>query len=128
MLSFNLLPVLQSRGITNPFTFLMKAGLSRHAANKYRTSATRMLSLSDLEIICRTFNCDPADLLFYEPDAAHPLPENHSLAKLQRKTTPIPLEHLLRGLTFKEAEQLKTKMLSEKAGMLNSAKMTNFKP
>lgn len=118
MLSFNLLPVLQSRGITNPFTFLMKAGLSRHAANKYRKYSTRMLSLSDLEIICRTFNCEPQDLLFYEPDSAHPLPDNHSLTKLKRNAS-IPIEDLLSGLGFKEAEQ---QMLAEKAGMLSTKK------
>ncbi len=76
MLSLNLKPIFKARGIDRPFTFLVKAGLTSHAANTVLNSTTKSFRLDHIEVLCRTLVCEPNDLLLSTPDKANSMQAN----------------------------------------------------
>ncbi len=106
MLSFNLAPVFKARSISNPYTFLVKAGIARHTAHRILSNQVRVLRLDHIELICRVLVCEPNDILAYTPSVSHPLPEDHPLHSL-RHTTPAPsVKETLSTIPFKQLQQL----------------------
>lgn len=102
MISLLVAPLFKLRGIANPSSTLIKAGMSRSCAyNLLRGAAT--IRFDHLEILCRVLTCTPNDLLLFtasKEDAllapSHPL---HSLTgwqtpHLAEKLHTLPLEKL----------------------------------
>jgi DNA-binding Xre family transcriptional regulator len=113
MLSFNLAPVFKARSISNPYTFLVKAGIARHTAHRILSNQVRVFRLDHIELLCRVLVCEPNDILVYTPSANQPLPEDHPLQSL-RPSAPAPnVKETLSTIPFKQLQQL--------AGQLSSS-------
>ena len=60
MLSLNLTPIFNARGITKPYTFLVKAGFTPHSANGIINSKTKIVPVTaegngkSTPIFCKT--------------------------------------------------------------------------
>src|SRR5882757_1637380 len=87
MLSFNLTPIFKIRGITRPFNFLVKAGLSRHTATRLVNNQPSVLRLDHVEFLCRILICEPNDLLLWIPEKDQQYAAGHPLFKLRE---PMP--------------------------------------
>ncbi len=106
MLSFNLAPVFKARSISNPYTFLVKAGIARHTAHRILSNQVRVFRLDHIELLCRLLVCEPNDILVYTPSANQPLPEDHPLQSL-RPSAPAPnVKETLSTIPFKQLQQL----------------------
>ena len=106
MLSLNLAPVFKARSISNPYTFLVKAGIARHTAHRILSNQVRVFRLDHIELICRVLVCEPNDILVYTPSANQPLPEDHPLQSL-RHMAPVPnVKETLSTIPFKQLQQL----------------------
>ena len=82
MLIIKFTHILDARGITNHFTYLVDSGFSRHTASNLLHSTTRSFRLDHIERLCRILICEPNDILSYYPSKKHPLSENHPLKNL----------------------------------------------
>jgi DNA-binding Xre family transcriptional regulator len=58
----------REKGMKNPFTALVKAGITRNAATEYMKGDKKMLVHEDIEIMCLVFRCLPNDLFEVVPD------------------------------------------------------------
>jgi len=111
MLNLNLKPIFEARGIERPYTYLVKAGISRATAHNILSSKTRVFRLDHIELLCRVLNCEPNDLLAYTPDAQTILPETHPLNNLRKVTaSQTNLKDSLANIPYKELKEL-TKQL-----------------
>ncbi|MEZ4802735.1 MAG: helix-turn-helix transcriptional regulator [Gelidibacter sp.] len=111
MLTFNLKPIFEARGITQPFKFLQKAGLSNHKAHRLLNGYNRNISLDVVEILCEVLICEPNDLIAYSPDQGKELKETHPLNNLR----PLPEDEssigfAIKNLSFKELKDITRKM------------------
>ncbi len=83
MLYLNLNPILEARGITNPYTFFVKHGISYGVANKLVYSTARSFRFDTIEKLCEILNCDVHDLLLWQPNAQQATNPNHPLQVLR---------------------------------------------
>jgi len=79
MLYLNIMPVFTARGILNPFSYLVKAGITRHSATNLLSTGYRNFNLDNIEILCRILVCEPSDLLTWVPNKVDTLPKTHPL-------------------------------------------------
>ncbi len=84
MLILNLKRVFALRGIENPFTTLVKNGISRPTATNLLTNRVNSIHSKHLEIICELLNCEPSDLYDWKPSKDTQNIETHPLRKLRR--------------------------------------------
>lgn len=87
MLVLNLHPIFKARMIQNPFTYLVKAGLSRHAAELLLSGRARSPRLEHIEKLCQVLICEPNDLYHWTPEKDTQYQQNHPLFKLTRQIT-----------------------------------------
>lgn len=87
MLILNLNPIFKIRGIEKPFTYLVKNGFSRHAANLLINGKNRVYRLDHIEKLCEILVCEPNDLLTWLPESEQHYPENFPLAKLKKQAS-----------------------------------------
>jgi len=106
MLTFDLKPIFKERAIENPYTFLVKAGLSPQSATKMLNSQIRIFRLDHIEIVCQLLNCTPNDLLTWSPKTATKLPETHSLNKLKRNKFDFQLQDTLKTMSLEQLNEL----------------------
>ena len=99
MLTFDLKTIFKERAIENPYTFLVKAGLSPQSATKLLNSQTRIIRLDHIEIVCQLLNCTPNDLIIWMPKNGTNLPETHSLNKLKRNKFDFQLQDTLKTMS-----------------------------
>lgn len=112
MFSFRLRYLINARGITNPYTFLVKAGFSPAVATRILNNKVDNLKFSHAKLLCKHLCCTPNDLLAYDP-AGDILPENHPLLTLVRHDEPFNLMGKLNRLSIgqiMELEQIVSKM------------------
>ena len=117
MLIFNLQRVFALRGVGNPYSQLVKLGISRPTAWNLLENKVNSIQGKHLEKICEYLNCEPNDLYDWKPAKDTQSPENHPLKALQRddkaerfraRIRDLPLgkiaeaEALLAGLTSDE--------------------------
>lgn len=86
MLYFDIKPLFHLRGIKNPFTVLVDAGLSPQTATKLLNSHTRVMKLDQIELLCKILKCSPNDLMIWRAPKESNLEADHPLHKLQRHT------------------------------------------
>jgi DNA-binding Xre family transcriptional regulator len=106
MLSLNLTPIFQVRGIDNPFTFLVKAGFTRHAAHAILNSHTRSFRLDHIEKLCTILICEPNDLLRFTENKNQPLPEGHPLKKLRMADDVANIKDVLSNLPLNLVKEI----------------------
>jgi DNA-binding Xre family transcriptional regulator len=108
MLTWNLKPILKARGIERPYTFLVKAGISRHSATSILTNDIFFMRLRHLEILCEVLNCTPHDLLRWTPNPNRPLPNDHPLFKLKKDASDFDLSQTLKTLSLEKLSEIST--------------------
>jgi DNA-binding Xre family transcriptional regulator len=112
MLSLNLTPIFQLRGIEKPYTFLVKAGLSPYSATSILNNKPRVFRLDHVELLCELLVCEPNDLLVWTPDKGKKYADNHPLDKLKQQPADTSWQETLSGMTYKELKEV-TKTIVE---------------
>jgi DNA-binding Xre family transcriptional regulator len=111
MLTINLKPIFAARGIERPFSYMVKAGLSRIAAHRLLNGATLSFQLRHMDTLCTILHCTPNDILAWQPNGGQPsLPSNHPLQKLAPKPVPGSLQNLVKQLPLDELAKLMAAM------------------
>lgn len=115
MLNLNLKPILEARGIERPYTYLVKAGISRQCAHNILHSKTRVFRLDHIELLCRVLICEPNDLLSYTPDSHSTLSETHPLNNLRKEeASQSSIKDSLANIPYKELKALTSQLLEKK--------------
>lgn len=115
MLNLNLRPIFQARGIDRPYTYLVKAGISRATAHNILNSKTRVFRLDHIELLCRVLICEPNDLLAYIPDPSAPLQDTHPLNNLIHDATSKPgIKESLASIPYKELREITKQLVINK--------------
>ena len=112
MLTWNLKPIFKARGIERPYTFLVKAGISRHSATSILTNDVFFMRLRHLERLCEVLNCTPHDLLLWTPNPNRPLPQDHQLHKLRSQATAFDLSETLKTLPLEKLNEISSMLSS----------------
>lgn len=114
MLNLNLKPIFEARGIERPYTYLVKAGISRATAHNILSSKTRVFRLDHIELLCRVLICEPNDLLSYTPDSQTIVPDIHPLNNLTKEeASQSSIKNSLANIPYKELKEI-TAQLFEK--------------
>jgi len=103
MLKLNLQPVLSARGISKPYSYLVKIGFTSHSANVIMNNP-KAIKVSHIEQLCLKLNCEPSDLFMWIPDKNNPIPENHALRNVGGNID------ALFDLPFKELRDISSKV------------------
>jgi DNA-binding Xre family transcriptional regulator len=114
MLKLNLQPIFKARGIDRPHAFLVRIGITAHSANLILSSESKVFKLQHVELICRHLNCEPNDLLLWNPDKNNPIGDNHPLHNLSDKSSSSANGiNTLRDIPYKELKEI-TKNLANR--------------
>jgi DNA-binding Xre family transcriptional regulator len=111
MLTLHLAPIFKARGITNPYTFLVKAGFSRHTAHLLLHGNTRSLRLDHLEKLCVVLICELNDMIIWTPSNGQYLSEEHPLHNLKPAEPLQNIKETLDTLPFKQLKELTKQIL-----------------
>ena len=115
MLHLNLKPIFEARGIERPYTYLVKAGISRATAHNILSSKTRVFRFDHIELLCSVLICEPNDLLSYTPDSQMTLPESHPLNNLRKEEAyQSSIKDSLANIPYKELKALTAQLLEKK--------------
>jgi DNA-binding Xre family transcriptional regulator len=125
MIYCNALKVFTARGITNPYSVLVKNGFSPNIAHRYASGKVDQIRLSHLEKLCLILHCTPHDLLEWVPDQPEDDTENNPLRAIRRSAKTINVTNLLNKMPMEKLaklEELLTKIYEDKAeGKQNSS-------
>jgi DNA-binding Xre family transcriptional regulator len=105
MLSLNLAPIFNARGITKPHGFLIRNGFSNFTARRLINNATDIFRLEHMEKLCNILVCDPNDLLLFTPDKNKQYASNHPLLKLTQDDSTNNLAAAIATMPFKELKK-----------------------
>jgi len=106
MLSFNLMPIFKARAIDRPFTFLVKAGFTPHAANVILNRTTRTFRLDHIERLCKVLVCEPNDLLMWTPNSNEQYANDHPLYKLTQVDSGKDIKATLAKIPYKQLKEI----------------------
>src|SRR5437763_5442144 len=98
MLSFNLKRIFALRGMSDPYTQLVKLGIARPTAWNLVGNQVSSINHKHLEKICEFLNCTPNDIYDWQPVAKTSNADTHPLAGLRRDTKAGPYNELLRNV------------------------------
>ena len=115
MLTLDITPIIRARGIEKPFTYLVKAGFTRHAATNILNSKTSTFRLDHIEKICLTLNCEPNDILIWKPDPNVHYSENNSLNTLLQKEITETWKEAASKRTYKQLKETATNLNKQEA-------------
>jgi DNA-binding Xre family transcriptional regulator len=114
MLSLNLTPIFKARGITKPYSFLVKSGFTNFTASNLLNYGTRTFRLDHIEMLCNALVCEPNDLLLFTPDKGKQYAPNNPLHKLTNDDINNNWPDTLANMPFKELKEA-TKHISGKS-------------
>lgn len=117
MLKFDVSPLLKLNGAKSRAAFIQSKGFSINRAAHLVSDNVKRISISDIDKLCRVFNCTPNDLFTYEESPANPLPQNSALKKLIRSTD-LNVNDLIKGLSVEDAKSLINKFAEIKNNTL----------
>ncbi len=106
MLYLHLSPIFAARGIKRPYSFLIKAGFTHHAASSILHSSTRSFRLDHIEDLCRVLVCEPNDLLAWKPDQNVQYAAHNPLEKLRVYGNEPTLNETLATMPFSELKKV----------------------
>src|SRR5687768_7261425 len=95
MLYCNALKVFKARGISNPYSVLVKNGFTANIAHRYATGKVDQIRLTHLEKLCVILNCTPHDMLEWVPDSAEDDKDTHPLKVIRKSTKALNVTNLL---------------------------------
>ena len=98
MLKLNIRRVFALRGIGNPFSQLVKLGISRPTATNLLNGKVSSINNGHLEKICEFLNCTPDDLYEWTPSANTRNADAHPLKTLRREDTSARYRELLKTI------------------------------
>jgi DNA-binding Xre family transcriptional regulator len=105
MLKFDLDPLFKIRAINKKTAFLYKNGFSKSKAATLVNSKFKSISIKNIELLCRAFNCTPNDLFTFDESASNPLPADSALKSIIKK--PIPsVSEIVKDLSVSDAAEL----------------------
>ena len=113
MLTLNLTPIFNARGIEKPFPFLTRNGFSYHTTHNLLNSKSRIFRLDHIEKLCEILICEPNDLLSWTPEKNKVIPETHPLYKLKKDKTKKNIKETLANMSYKEIEELTNKITKQ---------------
>lgn len=106
MLTIDLRPLMNIRGIQFPYKFLVKLGFPAQTASNWANGSVGYIRPAQLEKLCVALNCTPNDLMQWHAMPNSVLATDHPLRKLER-TKPMPdIASLARDLPPEKAAQL----------------------
>ena len=111
MLIFNLQRVFALRGVSNPYTQLVKLGISRPTAWNLLNNSVNSIQGKHLEKICAYLKCTPDDLYEWRPGKDTQDVENHPLKGLRRDDKAARYNELIRNIPLDKIDQVEA-MLS----------------
>jgi DNA-binding Xre family transcriptional regulator len=113
MLQLNLDPIFKARGITRPFSYLVKAGFTAHSANYILSSTTKSLRIDLIEMLCVVLVCEPNDLFVWIPDKSKAYPKDHPLYNLQQDDL-SDMNETLATIPYKQLKEIHKKINESK--------------
>ncbi len=112
MLILNFQRVFALRGISNPYTQLVKIGISRPTASNLLDNRVNSIQGKHLEKICEYLRCEPNDLYEWRPDRDTLNAEEHPLKGLRRDDKAEAFRAMIRNIPLDKIDQAQA-MLSE---------------
>jgi DNA-binding Xre family transcriptional regulator len=106
MLYLHSAPIFAARGIKRPYSFLIKAGFTHHAAKIILNGNTRIFRLDHIEDLCRVLVCEPNDLLAWKPDQNVQYAAHNPLEKLRVYGPEPTLNETLASMPFSELKKV----------------------
>jgi len=106
MLIFNLQRVFALRGIGNPYSQLVKIGISRPTAWNLLENNVKSIQGKHLEKICEYLRCEPNDLYEWKPNRNTVNAEDHPLKALRRDGKPSNYNELIRNIPLNKIDQV----------------------
>lgn len=106
MLFLNLQRVFQLRDVKNPYSKLMKIGISSATASNLLNYRVQSINHKHLEKICELLNCEPNDLYEWKPSDDTPNPENHPLKNLKRDDSSKKISEMLKNIPLEKFNQV----------------------
>jgi DNA-binding Xre family transcriptional regulator len=76
--------ILESKGIANPYNYLVKNGFTPNTATRYLHGRVDLMNLDNLEKLCILLQCTPHDLLEWDPPSDTKVTQSHPLFPLIR--------------------------------------------
>ena len=108
MLTYNLFPIFNLRGIPNPYNYLVKLGISPTVARKMLFNDSYIMRLKHIELMCLHLNCTPNDLLMYVPSPSRNLSQTIPLDKLRKENNEANLQTQLQSLNIDQLKEVST--------------------
>ena len=115
MLRLNIQRVFALRGIGNPYSNLVKLGISRPVATNLLNNVTNSIQSKHLEKICEFLNCTPDDLYDWTPSSDTKNADTHPLKGLRRDNKASRYNELIRNIPLDKIDEAE-KMLSSLTG------------
>jgi|ERR1043166_2451935 DNA-binding Xre family transcriptional regulator len=116
MLKLDIQRIFALRGISNPFSQLMKLGLARPTAWNLVSGSVGSIKTKHLEKICEFLNCTPNDLYQWTPSSDAKNVETHPLRGLRRDVKAARYNELIRNVPIDKiakVEQMLTNLIAE---------------
>ena len=106
MLIFNIQRVFALRGIGNPYSQLVKLGISRTTAWNLLDNNVNSIQGKHLEKICEYLNCEPNDLYEWKPAKDTQNVETHPLKALRRDDKAERFRAMIRNIPLDKIDQV----------------------
>ena len=106
MLFLNVIEICKTRQIERPYSLLVKAGISHHAASDIVNGYSRAIRLDHIEKLCEILHCEPNDLFAYKPESNNKLAETHPLNKLIPKNTDFNWQQTLKTMPLDKLKEV----------------------
>lgn len=106
MLSFNLQRVFAIRGISNPYSKLVKLGISRPTAWNLLENKVSSIQAKHLEKICEYLKCEPNDIYEWKPGKDVSNADEHPLKALRREGKPANYGELIRNIPLNKIDEV----------------------
>lgn len=116
MIKFNFGRIFNARGISKPYSFLLKAGFSNGFAYKVSNDRVKNIRNKELEKLCLLLVCTPEDFMEWEPDKGVNVDKDHPLYELQKTDDIFDITKSLRSVPMDRLEEIYEhiqKMLNE---------------
>jgi len=109
MITINIQRVMNARGITTYYKFLVKNGFTPSTATKLVNNTIEYFKFDHIEKLCNLLNCTPNDLIEWTPNEKSEDKPNHPLQAIRKRGGNVNLTEILKTLPMdklKEVEKL----------------------
>lgn len=98
--------ILESKGIPNPYNFMIKNGFTPNIATRYINGIMDTMNLAYLEKLCLILQCTPHDLLEWVPPKDVKVTDEHPLHPLIRHEKPYDIISHINQLPFDKVKHV----------------------